>query len=1130
MNDFYSRAHKLFVGLILYILPVLPLSGQIVFNFGADYRYLKGSEAADLPETWMLPDFDDSTWDTGIAPFRYGDGTGGTLLDDMRYAYSTLYLRTSFIAENIMNIKDIEIQSNYDDGFIIWLNGEKLISKNAPAEPAYNALAPADHESGSPEYSELDSSEFNLIEGENILAVQCFNVLLSSSDIYFDLAVHAALSLPEVSDSLRVIFSHPSGFYDEIFDMTLTSPSTDYQIVYTLDGSNPQTSTTAITENSPVIISVDPASSENRPATPDFMVRASLVKPDYSPSKSRVRNYIFIEAIKNQSHPGGEWPLFSVNGQLIDLNMDSQVLNDSRYADLLDEAMLQIPSIAVTTDLKNLFDQQQGIYVNAREHGSDWERECSVEYIRPDETKGFQVNAGLRIRGGNSRNSDNPKHAFRLFFREEYGDAKLDFPLFGTTGASSFDKLDLRTAQNYSWSMDGSDHNTFVRDIFSRDAQLDMGSPSTRGDYFHLFLNGMYWGLFQTEERPEARYAASYFGDDKEDYDVIKVAVEAWPYFNEATDGNMEAWTELWQLCEQGFTDNTAYFGLEGKDEWGNPVKNSRVLVDIDNLIDFMLVIFYTGNVDAPVSAWHSNNMPNNYYAIYNRKNKGSGFIFIAHDSEHCLFYDPIYVHDGLYENRVTIDDPPMSATGIYDFQPQWLHQKLCRNAEYRLRFSDRAHRHLSAGGALSSDSCVQRFTERADEMDMAIIAESARWGDAKVSYPRNKMDDWVPEINDVVFNLMAYRTDIVIEQLIEADLYTELLPPALWLDGQPVYDEFLYFDGSAHVSIENENGTGTIYYTLNGRDPRETGGSISGNALSAANAIELELTGSALITARVKDGEEWSALTRSFFSLAEENYDGLRITELSYHPEDVIVNNDTTSGKAYEFIELKNISEHAMNISGLKMDSAVHFTVPEGTILPPMQFYVVASKPEKFYDIYGKTPSGNFSGNLSNSEEYILLTDPEGNSLISLTYSDQEPWPAEADGEGYTLVAKEILPGNNPGDPAYWRKSYYKGGSPFADDLIVSVEEPIADNSDDNLLLYPNPVSDRLHIRITNAAPGEMLHVRIIDMRGRVLLTGEVRQDSGLTLTGTGITPGMYLVRIDCSAGTYFKKMIFQK
>lgn len=143
----------------------------------------------------------------------------------------------------------------------------------------------------------------------------------------------------------------------------------------------------------------------------------------------------------------------------------------------------------------------------------------------------------------------------------------------------------------------------------------------------------------------------TYFGDGDDDYDVIKVSVESWPYFNEATDGTMASWQELYNRCNRGFASNTDYFALEGKDQNGNPVKNTRVWVDIDNLIDYMLVIFYTGNFDALVSAI-GNAMANNYFAILNRKNRGEGFVFLAHDSEHSMFVRPYSLSNGINENR----------------------------------------------------------------------------------------------------------------------------------------------------------------------------------------------------------------------------------------------------------------------------------------------------------------------------------------------------------------------------------------------------------------------------------------------------------------------------------------------
>ncbi len=99
-------------------------------------------------------------------------------------------------------------------------------------------------------------------------------------------------------------------------------------------------------------------------------------------------------------------------------------------------------------------------------------------------------------------------------------------------------------------------------------------------------------------------------------------------------------------------------------------------------------------------------------------------------------------------------------------------------------------------------------------------------------------------------------------------------------------------------------------------------------------------------------------------------------MTEVHYHPSDLINGTDTVDGKDLEFLELKNTGNSAVNISGVTIDTAVYFTVPEGAILPPKAFYVVASKPGSFYEYYGMNASGNFQGNLSNAGEFILIND----------------------------------------------------------------------------------------------------------------------------------------------------------
>jgi hypothetical protein len=225
-------------------------------------------------------------------------------------------------------------------------------------------------------------------------------------------------------------FSHDRGFYDTAFYLTIATETEDATIYYTLDGSEPYTfggrlpSGTVYTE--PILI------------TKTTCLRAKAIKAGWKSSQIKTHTYIFVNDVVRQSPsgsaPGYGWPPGSVNGQVIDYGMDPDVVNDSQYKNLMDDSLLAVPSFSLVTDLEHLFDSSTGIYVNAMNEGRAWERPVSVELLNPDGSEGFQINGGFRIRGGWRRRPHNPKHPFRLFFRAEYGQARLRFPLFEDEG------------------------------------------------------------------------------------------------------------------------------------------------------------------------------------------------------------------------------------------------------------------------------------------------------------------------------------------------------------------------------------------------------------------------------------------------------------------------------------------------------------------------------------------------------------------------------------------------------------------------------------------------------------------------------------------------------------------------
>ncbi|MDX9812553.1 MAG: lamin tail domain-containing protein, partial [Bacteroidales bacterium] len=245
-----------------------------------------------------------------------------------------------------------------------------------------------------------------------------------------------------------------------------------------------------------------------------------------------------------------------------------------------------------------------------------------------------------------------------------------------------------------------------------------------------------------------------------------------------------------------------------------------------------------------------------------------------------------------------------------------------------------------------------------------------------------------------------------------------------------------------------------------------------------------------------------------------EEDYSNLKITEIHYHPPDIISGNDTTDGRDLEFIELKNTGRAAINLSGLVLDSAVFHEFPAGLLLAPSQFYVIASKPSYFYDEYGLVASGNYSGNLSNAGEQILLSDPQGEALMNFYFSDDYPWPEEADGDGYSLSSAEANPTGNPGDEEYWTTSWKMGGTPFADNNAAGGPEP-PEKPDGTLSVYPNPSTGPVTLRLISDREINQVRITLFNLSGKPVYETIIGNPGMFDLNEKGLAAGMYIMNV---------------
>ncbi len=797
---------------------------------------------------------------------------------------------------------------------------------------------------------------------------------------------------PNGSSSIVGLLSKPKpnikrGLFDAPFSLVLTNDLLGATVRYTTDGSEP-TDTTGQVYSSPLTIDKT------------TVLRAAAFMQDHLPSESITHTYIFLDQVMVQPNNPPGFPVGAtvMAGYPSDYEMDPEIVNDPAYKSQMKDALKALPIISIVIKMDDMFGTVNGIYTHPLSRGPQWEKPCSMEFM-PQDGNGFQANAGIQIQGNAARDPQKqPKHPMRVVFKGAYGASTLSYRMFPDSPVQVFDTLVLRADFNFSWlhwDTTQRRRGQRTRDSWMKDSMRAMGNLASHNRYTHLYINGVYWGIYDPSERPDGSFAAAYLGGQKEDWDVVNEGA--------AVDGGMTAYNAMLAL---GNLSTTAGYNA------------MKVYLDMPQFIDYMLLHFYVGHED-----WGRNK---NWYTM-RPKNGSAGFKYVPWDGENLL-NDPAY-------NRVSNTDVPSG-----------LHTNLLSSAQYKMDFADRVQKHFFNGGALTPAQSTNRWINRAREVELPIIAESARWGDyrrdvhqySSAPYELYTRDDqWRSEQARLLTNYFPGRTATVLSQLRSAGLYPSVAAPS-----------FNQFGGkiSPGFQLQITAAAGTIYYSTNGVDPRVYGtGAIDPAAKTYSTA--LTLNGGVVVKSRAYSGGTWSALNEATFTTDSLRVP-LRITEIMFNPD--------PPGDAYEFIELQSFSTLPLDVSGFYL-TGVDYVFPPRTILAPGQIILLASgvNPTSFQQRYpGVTPFAYYGGKLLNSGERLAIIRPDGQTVTSVDYNDAAGWPAEADGHGFSLEVVE--PFGNPDDPANWHASASLNGSPGKANSIppapkVLINEVLAHSSIDS-------------------------------------------------------------------------------
>lgn len=994
---------------------------------------------------WMDPAFDDSGWLTGSTGAGYERSSGYESLigldveSGMYNRNGSVYMRIPFVYNGGPH-DTLRLRMKYDDGFVAYLNGTRIAAANAPSTLSWNSISSSSRGGDEPAmlFQNFDSSAYAgaLQSGNNVLAIHGLNTSTTSSD---------ALFLPELDASLidsgpvtiipaeRGMLSFPTpgspnaavnysgycetpavypehGFYDAPFHVAISNVTEGAVVRYTTDGSAPTESSALYTEPIPV--------------DGTTLLRAAAFKETFKPSPPQTQTYLFITEVLQQDGsglpPAGNWGHAGPDWA-VDPTMTHTAMTDSYGQSFqLADALLDIPTVSLVTDWDYWWSDEAGptlpdgvtpwlgIYADPVGENAV-RRPVSMEYFTPDGSKSFSEPGVVSIVGGGIGGTSawrwkTDKLSMRVAFTE-----KLNYPVFGEDAAGKFNGLVLDAHLGFTWSTTHSlgqrTHPKYLTDAVASDLQNGMsGKGAPHGHFVHLYLNGLYWGLYDMHERPDEHFAAEYFGGENEDYDSVKhwsndsssadSDHDGDPYNDNLTNGDDADLNALLAYSRSGLSTLERY---QTMDAW----------LDIDGLIDYLLVNFFLGNND-----WAHKN----WYVTHNRTDPDGRWRYHSWDVEHVY---EVSTSNFDVSGAVFCDVTGKSNSG----GPTEIHQDLTANAEYRLRFADHMHRHFFNDGILTPDVAKAVFWNRVLEMEEGMLGEAARWAD-NVSNEEHDWQEWYDHMTDLRDLYYPNRSGAVFNQLKSRGLYPDTPAPEFRVNGRWQHGGLITPTDS--IIIDSSH---TVYYTTDGTDPRATGGAAAGTLYSGPLAFNKPT----LLKARAKNGDEWSALCEAVFWTDDIP---LAVTELMYH---------AAAGNLQDFIEIRNVSAETVSPNGYKLDNAVDFHFGE-TPLAPGEYMVVIKDIDGFstaYNTNGITIAGEYKGDFDNSGEKVDL-EFHNRDLVSFRYSDARNWPQAADGAGHSLVPLDsAIDDEERGSLNYggnWRASTFIGGSPGTAD-----PEPVA-------------------------------------------------------------------------------------
>lgn len=931
-----------------------------------------------LGTAWRNLDFDvddpaNGDWYGTTTGVGFERGTGYESLiktdvgDDMYTINSGVYIRLPFTVDAGVSFSALTLRMKYDDGFAAYLNGELIASKNAPANPTWNSGATVQNPDGrAMVFEDIDVSAHRdkLREGANVLAIHGLNAGSTSSD--FLIVPELVGVIPsEIQLNERNYFSTPSPNAPNGNGAESIAPQATYSIA---GGVYASAQTLTLSTGVPGAV-IYYTTNGTTPTTQSSVYSAPISITNSTLVKSLVvAPNMLTNHVKVEQYTRLGSDVLGVTSDLPLVVVDTfgRSMNDSTFT----EGLMSVVDVEQASGRSSLTGELN-----------------------------FSGRIGMRVRGSSSTGFAKQQFLFETWdgLGNDQDASILDFPADSDfiLYAPYSEKSLMQNALAYKWSN-------------------EIGQYAVRTRYVEVYLNtnggqinqSDYWGVYIVMEKIKR-------GDDRVDiakldpsqntepditggYVLKKDRIDSDENPFNTSRGHQLGFVEPDGLEVTATQKNwirtymndfeAALYGANFRD----PVNGYRKYIDTRSFIDHHIMVEMTKNIDGF------------RLSTFMYKDRGEKLMMGPIWDYNLSLGNADYLNGGIpqgwYYTQLSSGDYPWYGRLFED--PDFRQEYIDRWAELRR-------------GVFSTENLVadiegyrQLLQEsQARNFDRWKILGTYVWPNYHVGPTWQNEVDWM--------------TDWLRSRVSWMDSNWQTAP-TFSSYGEEIEPGF-------QLTISATAGR-TIYYTLDGSDPRLPGGAVNPLALSATTSKTLTLDASVRVKARVLFNNNWSGLTEATFVTSERP--ALRITEIMYHPGDAPVGSGFDD-EDFEFIELTNTGDTPLQLAGFSLAGGISYTFP-AMELGSGEKVVVAGNVEAFTLRYGDTLPviGPYSDRLANSTEAIQLLGSFDETILDFAYADT--WHPSTDGDGYSLVVVDPLAARETwGLAESWRPSKVLQGTP---------------------------------------------------------------------------------------------------